>query len=123
MSDNDLKRLALKSAVYEYYMNLPYDPDTVAVDYEGDLTARHDNREIDKTDIDLSPHKNAIYNIWMDKLGKLIRDKKLSEVEYDEAATRGIPQGGAFEKQLDRYRQDFMKKLWQDYNTYYKNAT
>lgn len=119
-SENDFKRLALKEAVYEYYMDLPYPPDTIAVDYEGDLTARRDDEDVDKTDVDLAPNKNEIYSRWMDKLSKLIRENKISEAEYDESADRGIPQGGAFEKQLDRYRQEFMNYLWQDYYKYYK---
>lgn len=121
-SENDHKRLALKEAVYEYYMDLPYSPDTIAVDYEGDLTTRRDDQDVDGTDVDLAPNKNEIYRRWMDKLAKLIREKKLSTVEYDEAVDRGTPQGGAFEKQLDRYRQDFMKNLWEDYYRHYTNS-
>lgn len=119
-SENDLKRWALKSAVYDYYMNLPYDLETVAVDYVGDLTARRDDKDVDNSDVDLAPNKNKIYNIWMEKLAKLIRDKKISQYEFDEAAERGTPQGGAFEKQLLRFRTEFMKKLWDDYTKFYK---
>lgn len=119
-SPNDFKRWALKAAVYDYYMELPYSSDVVAVDYEGDMTARRDNKEFDKTNVDLAPHKNDIYNRWMDKLSKLIRENKLDISEYDEAVDRGIPQGGAFEKQLDRYRKEFMNNIWQEYYQYYK---
>ena len=114
-SPNDLKRLALKSAVYEYYMDLDYEPDVVAVDYFGGMTLRRDDKDVEKTDFDFAPNKNNIYNRWMDKLTRLIRENRLSKAEYDESAERGTPQGGAFEKQLDRYREEFMKQLWQSY--------
>ena len=114
-SPNDLKRLALKSSVYEYYMDLNYNPDIVAVDYYGAMILRRDDKEVDKTDFDLAPNKNDIYNRWMEKLSRLIRENSLSKAEFDESIERGTPQGGAFEKQLDRYRKDFMKQLWQSY--------
>jgi len=114
-SANDLKRLALKSSVYEYYMDLDYDPDITAVDYYGAMILRRDDKEVDETDFDLAPNKNNIYSRWMEKLSRLIRENRLSKAEYDESVERGTPQGGAFEKQLDRYRKDFMKQLWQSY--------
>lgn len=114
-SDNDIKRLALKEAVLEYYNDIQCDPETIIVDFEGDMTLRRDNQETDKSDFDFAPNKSEIYKKWMDKLGKYIREQKLSDAEYDEATDRGIPQGGAFEKQLDRYRKDFVKRIWQDY--------
>ena len=114
-SDVDLKRLTLKEAFLEYYNNLNYDYDTIIVDFESDMTLRRDDQDVDKSDFDLAPNKNEIYQRWMEKLNRYVREKRLSEHEYDEAYERGIPQGGAFEKQLDRYRKDIMQKLWQDY--------
>jgi len=114
-SDIDLKRLALKSAFFEYYNDLEYPPDTIIVDYESDMTLRRDDQEIDKTDFDFAPNKNEIYRIWVEKLNRYVREGRLGTEEYDEAIERGIPQGGAFEKQLDRYRKDVMRQLWQDY--------
>lgn len=114
-SDVDLKRLALKEAFLEYYNNLDYSYDTTIVDFESDMTLRRDDKDVDKTDIDLAPNKNEIYQMWMNKLNRYVRENRLSNYEYDEAAERGIPQGGAFEKQLDRYRKDIMQQLWQDY--------
>jgi len=114
-SDNDIKRLALKEAVLEYYNDLGYDPETIAVDYEGDMTLRRDDQDVDKSDFDFAPNKSEIYQRWMDKLKRYITEQRLSDAEFDEAADRGIPQGGAFEKQLDRYRKDFVKSMWQDY--------
>ena len=52
----------------------------------------------------------------MDILNKRSEDDgvyRLSPEEYNEAEQRGIPQGGAFEKMLDRYREEFITKLWQ----------
>jgi hypothetical protein len=114
-SDVDLKRLALKAAFFEYYNDLEYPPDTIIVDHESDMTLRRDNQEIDKTDFDFAPNKNEIYKRWIEKLSRYIREGRLGIEEYDEAIERGIPQGGAFEKQLDRYRKDVMRQLWQDY--------
>jgi len=114
-SDIDLKRLTLKESFLEYYNDLNYDYDTTIVDFESDMTLRRDDQDVDKSDFDLAPNKNEIYQRWMEKLNRYVREKKLSEYEYDEAYERGIPQGGAFEKQLDRYRKDIMQKLWQDY--------
>lgn len=114
-SDNDVKRLALKEVVLDYYNELPNDYETPVVDYEGDMTLRRDNQETDETDFDFAPNKNNIYSRWMDKLQRYIKDGKMSPAEYDEASERGTPQGGAFEKQLDRYRKDFVKQIWQNY--------
>lgn len=114
-SDVDLKRLTLKEAFLEYYNNVDCSPDVVVVDYEGDMTLRRDNKRLDGTDFDFAPNKNKIYAIWMDRLKRYVNDGRLNVEEYDESADRGIPQGGAFEKQLDRYRKDIMVKLWQDY--------
>jgi len=114
-SENDLKRLALKESFYEYYMDLNYDYETPVVDYYGAMNLRRDDQDVDMSDFDFAPNKNEIYQRWMDKLSRYIREERLSDAEFDEAAERGTPQGGAFEKQLDRYRQDIMKQMWQSY--------
>ena len=115
-SDVDLKRLALKQSFLEYYNNLNYAPDIPIADFESDMTLRRDDKDVDKTDYDFAPNKNEIYGLWIEKLNRYIREEKLNKNEYDEAVDRGTPQGGAFEKQLDRYRKDIMQKLWQDYH-------
>lgn len=107
-SANDIKRWALKSAVLEYYQGLGANPEIKVTDTVGN----------DRTIPALAPNKNQIYNIWMQKLDAQTKadDKyKLSMEEYDEAVDRGTPRGGAFEKLLDRYREDFMAKLWQQH--------
>ena len=113
-SPEDLKRLALKAAVLDYYNELECEPEMSVVDKGGDLTPRRDNQDEDETDFDFAPNKNKIYTKWMDKLKELImrEDKyKLDGAEYDESFDKGTPQGGAFEKLLDRYRKDFMEQL------------
>jgi hypothetical protein len=114
-SDVDLKRLALKSVFLDYYNELDYPHDTVIVDYESDMTLRRDDQEVDKTDFDFAPNKDEIYKRWIEKLNRYVREGKLGMQEYDEAIERGIPQGGAFEKQLDRYRKEIMQQLWQEH--------
>lgn len=114
-SDVDLKRLALKSAFLDYYNDLECPPDTVIVDYQSDMTLRRDDQEVDSTDFDFAPNKDEIYRKWIEKLNRHVREGRLGIQEYDESVERGIPQGGAFEKQLDRYRKEIMQQLWQDY--------
>jgi len=112
-SANDLKRWALKAAVLDYYKGLGVRPEQMTelnvADFVGsDLTTNM-----------LTPNKDAIYNIWLQKLDNLTRsdDKyKLSMEEYDEAIQRGAPKSGAFEKMLERYREDFMNELWRQHN-------
>lgn len=121
-SPEDLKRLALKAAVLDYYNDLECEPEMSVVDKGGDLTPRRDNQDEDETDFDFAPNKNKIYSIWMDKLKNLImrNDKyKLDDVEYDESFEKGTPQGGAFEKLLDRYRKDFMEQLTKEQEASY----
>lgn len=112
-SPNDIKRWALKAAVSDYYKGLGIPPeqwpDLKVSDVVGsDLTTRQ-----------LAPDKSAIYNIWLQKLDTQTRveDKnKLSMDEYDEAVQKGAPQSGAFEKMLERYREDFMNELWRQHH-------
>lgn len=105
-SQNDLTRCALKSVVLEFYQNLNTKDDIVVVD---DL---YDDRLITQ----LAPDFDVIYKMWLEKLDELQRrDDKytLNTVEYDKAEEdllNGM-RGSAFEKQLDRYREDFMQKL------------
>lgn len=115
-SDNDLKRLAMKEAFMEYYNELNYDPDTIIVEFDGAMTLRRDNQKVNTTDFDFAPNKNEIYSRWIEKLNRLVRDERLSYIDYDESADRGAPQGGAFEKMILRHNKDIMKKLWKDFN-------
>jgi len=105
-SQNDLTRWALKHAVLEFYQNLNEKDDVVVVD------SLYDDRLITQ----LAPDFDVIYKIWMEKLDELQRrDDKytLNTNEYDKAENDllGGMRGSAFEKQLDRYRENFMQKL------------
>ena len=105
-TQNDLLRWALKDAVLSYYQGLNFPENFVVVDvlYDDRLTTR------------LAPDFDVIAEIWMTKLDELKRRKDkyaLNPDEYDEAdqdLSDGM-RGSAFEKRLDRYREEFMKKL------------
>jgi hypothetical protein len=105
-SQNDLTRWALKDAVLAFYQRLNIPEDVVVVD------TLYDDRLITK----LAPDFDVIADIWMEKLDELQRrnDKyTLESEEYDKADVdfeEGM-RGSAFEKQLDRYREEFMQKL------------
>lgn len=111
-SPTDLKRLATKEAILDYYNRLEYDPETQIVDYEGSLRLRRDNQKTDSTDYDFAPDYSKIYEIYMDKIRTLVRHSQLHRTEYDEAAERGIIRGGAFEKQLTRLIKEYLTKIW-----------
>jgi len=105
-SQNDLTRWALKDAVLAYYqgLNMPHDMPIVL------------NRFDDRLITELAPNFENISNIWLQKLDELRRknDKyMLTMDEYDKAESDLSEEmrGSAFEKQLDRYREDFMKQL------------
>jgi len=106
-SQNDLTRWALKEAVLRWYKNKNLPVDTIVVDMA------YDNRL--KTD--LAPDFSEIYKMWIEKLDELQRlDDKyaLNPDEFDKAESdleMGM-RGSAFEKQLDRYREEFMQKLY-----------
>ena len=113
-SPNDMRRWALKSAVLDYYKGMNMTPEQAA---ELKVTnSAGSNRTIPQ----LAPSKRPIYDIWLQKLDALTRagDKfKFNPDEYQEAIDKGTPQGGAFEKMLDRYREQFMSQLWQQHQT------
>lgn len=105
-SQNDLTRWALKRAVLDFYKNMNLPENTVIVDvlYDDRLTTK------------LAPDFNAIADLWIKKLDELQRrnDKySLTLEEYDKADQDLLDgmRGSAFEKQLDRYREEFMSKL------------
>ena|SRR3990167_10735675 len=112
-SANDIKRWAIKAAVLDYYKEYNIPAENVA-DFK--VT---DSVGSNKTISQLAPNKKAIYDKWLQRLEAQTRveDKyKLSMEEYNEAVQRGTPRGGAFEKMLDRYREQFMAQLWQQHN-------
>ena len=114
-SDTDIERWALKAAVLEYYKSLSVDPEKIVTDVYGD----------DQTIRELAPNQEKIYQIWLRRLEEQSRaeDKhKLKMDKYDEAVNRGFGRGTAFEKQLDRYREEFMHKLWQKHNEEVRDA-
>lgn len=105
-SQNDLTRWALKSAVLSYYQGLNIQPDAPIVE------SRYDDRLTDA----LAPDFDVIAKIWLQKLDELKRrnDKytlNADEVDKAESDLFDGMQGSAFEKQLDRYREEFMNKL------------
>lgn len=105
-SQNDIKRWALRLALLEYYKALGVPSNTPVLD---SLTSG-------KTIHKFAPDKQAVYNIWLRKLSDLSKRDDINQVspeEYDEAYNRGIPQGGAFERMLLRYREEFVKRLLQ----------
>jgi len=105
-SQNDLTRWALKDAVLAYYQGLNMPDNFVAVDtlYDDRLTSR------------LAPDFDVIFEMWLKKLDELRRRDDKFTLEHDEydKAEQDIAdgmRGSAFEKQLDRYREEFMQKL------------
>ena len=100
-SPDELKDWALRWSVLQYYKNMNIDPSYEVTKTEG----------ADKTIRQMAPSKEIIYKLWLDKLLELNRRKdkfKLNDDQLNEATDKGIPQGGAFEKRLERYREDFM---------------
>jgi|SRR5271157_4499435 len=105
-TQNDLTRYALKDSVLAYYQSMKFPIDKPIVE------SREDNRLIDE----LAPDFDKIAQIWFVKLDELKRrnDKyTLNEDEFDkaEADLSETMQGSSFEKQLDRYRIEWMAKL------------
>lgn len=105
-SQNDLSRLALKSAVFDFYNEFDSAPDTIVVN----------NLHDDRLSVEFAPDFDVIAKIWFDKLDELKRRKDkymLIDEEFDQAQDDLVDgmRGSAFEKRLDRYRQDFMKIL------------
>jgi len=105
-SQNDLTRWALKDSVLEYYKSMQLPPNTKIVETVLD----------DRLLSQLAPDFDVIARLWMQKLYDLTRreDKyKVIEYEYDKSKEdlSEEMQGSAFEKQLDRYRKEFMQQL------------
>jgi hypothetical protein len=113
VSSLDLKRVALKEAILDYYNNLPYDAESKIVEYEGSMRLRRDNQKTDSTDLDFAPDYSEIYTLWMDKIRTLVRHSKLNRAELDEAEDKGMPRGGFFEKQLIRLMKYFLGLVWE----------
>lgn len=104
-TENDKSRWARKWSFLQYYKNLNLSPEIEITKTDGD----------DKTMRQLAPNKQTIYNMYIDKLEELRRrsDKyKLSDEEFNQALDGGTPQGGAFEKWLERHREEIMNKLY-----------
>jgi len=107
-SQNDLRRWALKDAVLSYYQGLNMPDDIIVVK----------NKFDDRLITEFAPDFSVIYNVWLTKLDELRRKNerskfKLLQDEYDqveEDILEGM-RGSAFEKQLDRYRIEFVQKL------------
>lgn len=114
-SDNDIKRWALRAALLEYYKGIYSNPDAVVADYYEGLQIKRD----------FAPKQEDVFKIWIRRLEEQSRAKdkhKLSMDEYMEAVNRGYGRGTAFEKQLERYREDFMEELWKKHYEEVNNA-
>lgn len=105
-SQNDLTRWALKDATLEFYKDFNEPEDTIIVDNVGD----------DRLSTQFEADFDVIYRMWLERLDELRRRDdtySLQEDEYDKAISdmaEGM-RGSNFEKQLDRYRIEFMNKL------------
>jgi hypothetical protein len=103
-SQTDLKRWALKMAVLEFYNSLQHDPQTAVLKELG---------KYEMTD-GLAPDTSIIYEMWLRHLGDLAKQHDANQLgikQLDRARERGIQQGGAFEKQLQRFKQEFLRRL------------
>lgn len=104
-TQNDLIRWTRKWAFLQYYKSINIDPQQPITKTDGeDTTLRQ-----------LAPNKETIYKLYLDKLEELKRrnDKyQLLNDKFDDALYNGTPQGGAFEKWLERYREEIMNKTY-----------
>ena len=103
-SQTDKERWALEWAVLEYYKNLgvPYDTQII------------DNPSSGKTIHQYAPDTEKVYVLWLNKLKDLTKEdgqNNFSLNKYDEDFDRGISRGGAFEKQLQRFREKFVNRM------------
>jgi hypothetical protein len=103
-SQTEIERWALKSAVLDYYKGLGLPGSTIVVE----------NPTQPKTIHEYAPDKRVIYGIWLQKLADLTKKQDVNQYalpKYDENVERGTAQGGAFEKMLQRYREDFVTEM------------
>lgn len=106
-SQTDIERWALKSAVLDYYRNLNLPGETIIIENPLDYKTKHE----------FAPDTAKVFSLWLAKLAELTKydDANHYEIElYKENKERGVQQGGAFEKQLQRYREQFIKKMLDD---------
>jgi hypothetical protein len=104
-TQNDLIRWARKWAFLQYYKAINISPEQPITKTDGD----------DTTLRQLAPNKDTIYKLYLDKLEELKRrtDKyQLLNDKFDNALYNGTPQGGSFEKWLERYREEIMNKSY-----------
>ncbi len=105
-SQNDITRWALKDAVLEFYKDFNEEESAIVVKNVGD----------DRLDLKFEADFDVIYKKWFDRLDKLQRrnDKYTLQIEEFDRAQEDLEQGmrgSNFEKQLDRYRKEFMEQL------------
>jgi hypothetical protein len=99
-----IERWALKSAVLDYYKGLGLPGTTKVIDDPTKL----------KTAREFAPDKKAVYGLWLKKLADLTKKDDVNQFaipQYDQDVERGTVQGGAFEKMLERYREEFVGEM------------
>lgn len=101
-SENLFKRWALRAATLEYYSELNFGVDQKIISVFGN----------DKLDDNYAPNQKQIYNKWLKLLTDGVKNKSITDETFSEAAEKGFGRGSSFEKQLDRYREDFVKEIW-----------
>lgn len=105
-SQNDISRLAFKQAVLDYYSGLNADLDDKV------MVSRNSNRLVPK----FAPDFYEIYDLWIDKLNEYkLRDDKYGLIDDEfylalDDLQDGM-RGSAFEKRLDRYREELVNKI------------
>ena len=101
-SQNEIKDWAFKWSVAQYYKNMNLDPTTEICDERNMFLRQY------------APNKDLIHKLWLDKLLELTREQnkyKIEDATYSDAVSDGIPQGGAFEKRLLRFREEFISMI------------
>ena len=99
-----IERWALKIAVRDFYRGLNVPSETKIMD---DPTQY-------KTLPQYAPITKDVYQLWLQRLTDLINrhdSNRFDLHKLDEDKGRGIEQGGAFEKALQRFREEFMKRV------------
>lgn len=101
-SITSFKRWAIKKATLDFYQETNIGVDTKIISTFGG----------DKLDSNFAPNQKQIYNKWLSILSDGVKNGNISDENFQEIATKGFGRGSSFEKQLDRYRESFVKDIW-----------